>query len=314
MVHISRLEKIFCFLFFFFGANHSHMLCSLVHIVCGVGVGISSAIVPMFMTEIVPPQLRGILGIEYSLFFLSAYDGSQWILSIGALLQTSIAFGVTLVSVVGLPTVDSTSYWKDMMYFSIIPAVSRPLAVIAAAFVDSWRWLCICRVYSYVLSSIPSHHFGWHHKVIQRRILQLFVCESCASPAIPTMHVWQFLLSSFHNHIGSALQRIRTRRSPEQIEAELASILRATSKPSGGTVNSDASPSASSWSWIKPLLIGCGAQAFQQLSGINVLHFHTQLLLTDGNASCVTITIPRIILVRQLMYVMVGFVCNRCRI
>lgn len=88
-------------------------------IVCGVGVGVSSAIVPMFMTEIVPPQLRGILGTITRLSSSLVVD----VCGTGALLQTSIAFGVTLVSIVGLPTVDSTTYWKQMMYFSIIPAV-----------------------------------------------------------------------------------------------------------------------------------------------------------------------------------------------
>jgi hypothetical protein len=89
---------------------------------------------------------------------------------------------------------------------------------------------------------------------------------------------------------GNALKRIRKGRSANQIEAELRSILRATAAMSSSSGNSRnerttsinnvatplgsaASPSpnsvhrqSSSWSWIKPLLIGCAVQAFQVFS------------------------------------------------
>lgn len=65
----------------------------------GFGVGYSSVLVPLYIAEIAPADLRGALGCAN---------------------QLMIAFGIFGVNLIGLPTVEHPHYWKTMMLLSLI--------------------------------------------------------------------------------------------------------------------------------------------------------------------------------------------------
>jgi MFS family permease len=68
-------------------------------LICGIGIGIASAVVPLYISEIAPPSQRGRLG---------SYN------------QLSIVIGIlgALVGNVYVPDV----YWRSLFYMAMIPA------------------------------------------------------------------------------------------------------------------------------------------------------------------------------------------------
>ncbi|XP_006357843.1 plastidic glucose transporter 4 [Solanum tuberosum] len=84
----------------------------------GIGIGISSAIVPLYISEISPTEIRGTLGTVNQLF---------------------ICIGILVALVVGLPLSGNPSWWRTMFGLALIPSVL--LAIGMAFSPESPRWL-----------------------------------------------------------------------------------------------------------------------------------------------------------------------------
>jgi MFS family permease len=74
--------------------------------VAGFGVGFTTSIVPLYVAEVAPAHLRGLLG---------------------AILQSFIALGLVTASALGLPTATDHLWWKTIYLFSCAPAAVRAL-------------------------------------------------------------------------------------------------------------------------------------------------------------------------------------------
>ena len=85
---------------------------------CGVGLGIASAVVPLYIAEIAPPQHRGVLG---------------------SVNQLSICIGILAALVAGLPLDRIPGFWRAMFGASAAPAAA--LFVLAGAIPESPAWL-----------------------------------------------------------------------------------------------------------------------------------------------------------------------------
>jgi len=88
-------------------------------LVVGFAVGYSSVLVPVFISEIAPPHLRGLLG---------------------TINQLSIASGITLVNIVGIATVDNSNFWKVLMMLSLILVGIQFFGILLFA-PETPRWL-----------------------------------------------------------------------------------------------------------------------------------------------------------------------------
>ncbi|KAA0048473.1 plastidic glucose transporter 4 [Cucumis melo var. makuwa] len=84
----------------------------------GLGIGISSAIVPLYISEISPTEIRGTLGSVNQLF---------------------ICVGILTALVAGLPLVGNPAWWRTMFGISMVPSIL--LAVGMAISPESPRWL-----------------------------------------------------------------------------------------------------------------------------------------------------------------------------
>ncbi|XP_052196645.1 plastidic glucose transporter 4 isoform X2 [Diospyros lotus] len=84
----------------------------------GIGIGISSAIVPLYISEISPTEIRGTLGSVNQLF---------------------ICIGILAALVAGLPLAGNPSWWRSMFGVAIIPSVLLALGMSFSP--DSPRWL-----------------------------------------------------------------------------------------------------------------------------------------------------------------------------
>ncbi|PON53095.1 Sugar/inositol transporter [Parasponia andersonii] len=87
-------------------------------LLAGIGIGISSAIVPLYISEISPTEIRGALGSVNQLF---------------------ICIGILSALVAGLPLAANPLWWRTMFGIAIIPSVL--LAVGMAVSPESPRWL-----------------------------------------------------------------------------------------------------------------------------------------------------------------------------
>lgn len=84
----------------------------------GLGIGISSALVPLYISEISPTEVRGALGSVNQLF---------------------ICVGILVALVAGLPLAANPAWWRTMFWLAVIPAVLLGLGMIFSP--ESPRWL-----------------------------------------------------------------------------------------------------------------------------------------------------------------------------
>ncbi|XP_078431058.1 plastidic GLC translocator [Wolffia australiana] len=87
-------------------------------VLAGIGIGISSAIVPLYISEISPTEIRGTLGTINQLF---------------------ICIGILGALVAGLPLAGNPLWWRTMFGVAIIPSVLLGLGMIFSP--ESPRWL-----------------------------------------------------------------------------------------------------------------------------------------------------------------------------
>ncbi|KAG7555443.1 Sugar/inositol transporter [Arabidopsis suecica] len=87
-------------------------------LLAGIGIGISSAIVPLYISEISPTEIRGALGSVNQLF---------------------ICIGILAALIAGLPLAANPQWWRTMFGVAVIPSVL--LAIGMAFSPESPRWL-----------------------------------------------------------------------------------------------------------------------------------------------------------------------------
>ncbi|ERN04021.1 plastidic glucose transporter 4 [Amborella trichopoda] len=87
-------------------------------LLAGIGIGISSAIVPLYISEISPTEIRGALGSINQLF---------------------ICVGILAALVAGLPLAQNPTWWRTMFIIAVVPAVLMGLGMAFSP--ESPRWL-----------------------------------------------------------------------------------------------------------------------------------------------------------------------------
>ncbi|KAL0450016.1 UNVERIFIED_CONTAM: Plastidic glucose transporter 4 [Sesamum latifolium] len=87
-------------------------------LLAGIGIGISSAIVPLYISEISPTEIRGTLGSVNQLF---------------------ICIGILAALVAGLPLAGNPLWWRTMFGIAVIPSVLLALGMAFSP--ESPRWL-----------------------------------------------------------------------------------------------------------------------------------------------------------------------------
>ncbi|CAN6445118.1 unnamed protein product [Victoria cruziana] len=87
-------------------------------LLAGLGIGISSALVPLYISEISPTEIRGALGSVNQLF---------------------ICIGILVALIAGLPLAGNPIWWRTMFGMAVIPSILMALGM--AFCLESPRWL-----------------------------------------------------------------------------------------------------------------------------------------------------------------------------
>ncbi|CAK9204892.1 unnamed protein product [Sphagnum troendelagicum] len=87
-------------------------------ILVGFGIGVSSGVVPLYISEVSPTEIRGALG---------------------SVNQLSICVGILLALLAGLPLVSNPAWWRSMFAIATIPTVLLFLGMVYSP--ESPRWL-----------------------------------------------------------------------------------------------------------------------------------------------------------------------------
>ncbi|KAL5722122.1 hypothetical protein ACHQM5_005681 [Ranunculus cassubicifolius] len=87
-------------------------------LLAGIGIGISSALVPLYISEISPTEIRGALGSVNQLF---------------------ICVGILAALVAGLPLAKNPLWWRTMFGIAVVPSILLALGMAVAP--ESPRWL-----------------------------------------------------------------------------------------------------------------------------------------------------------------------------
>ncbi|KAK6646229.1 hypothetical protein PHAVU_L003237 [Phaseolus vulgaris] len=85
----------------------------------GLGIGVNTVLVPIYISEVAPTKYRGALG---------------------SLCQIGTCLGIITSLILGIPSENDLHWWRTMLYIASIPGI---LVAIGMQFtVDSPRWLC----------------------------------------------------------------------------------------------------------------------------------------------------------------------------
>jgi len=106
------------------GALVSAQAHSLDEILCGrflvgLGIGVNTVLVPIYISEVAPTKYRG---------------------SLGTLCQIGTCLGIIFSLLLGIPAEDDPHWWRTMLYVASMPGFLLALGMQFA--VESPRWLC----------------------------------------------------------------------------------------------------------------------------------------------------------------------------
>ncbi|CAL5192912.1 unnamed protein product [Lathyrus oleraceus] len=87
-------------------------------LLAGIGIGVASAIVPLYISEISPTEIRGALGSVNQIF---------------------ICIGILAALVAGLPLVGNPIWWRTMFGIAVVPSILLALGMTICP--ESPRWL-----------------------------------------------------------------------------------------------------------------------------------------------------------------------------
>lgn len=87
-------------------------------VLAGIGIGVTSAVVPLYISEISPTEIRGALGSINQLF---------------------ICIGILVALVVGLPLSGNPLWWRTMFGIAVVPTFLLDVGMITSP--ESPRWL-----------------------------------------------------------------------------------------------------------------------------------------------------------------------------
>lgn len=102
-------------------------------LLAGIGIGISSTIVPLYISEISPTEMRGALGSINQLF---------------------ICIGILIALVAGLPLAGNHLWWRTMFGISVVPPILMAFGMAISP--ESPRWLFQKGKYSQAETSVRS--------------------------------------------------------------------------------------------------------------------------------------------------------------
>ncbi|KAF4386441.1 hypothetical protein G4B88_006697 [Cannabis sativa] len=85
----------------------------------GLGIGVNTVLVPIYISEVAPTKYRG---------------------SLGSICQVGTCFGIISSLFLGLPSENDPHWWRTLLYFASIPGFVLVFGMQFA--VDSPRWLC----------------------------------------------------------------------------------------------------------------------------------------------------------------------------